>query len=47
MYKTDADIFCQKIEDVCEKLNFNKKARLYNRRYLSTLVNVIEENSDE
>jgi hypothetical protein len=46
MYKTDADIFCQKIEDVCEKLNFNKKARLYNRRYLSTLVNVIEENSD-
>lgn len=40
MAKNDADVFCQKIEDVCKKLNYKKRTREDNRRYLSTLVDI-------
>ena len=36
----NADIFCSKIENVCDKLGYRKKARAENRRYLQTLVTV-------
>lgn len=38
MDRVNWDIFCQKIEDVCDKLGYAKKSREDNRRYLSTLV---------
>lgn len=41
MSKLSADIFCQKIEDVCNKLDFIPKSRDENKSYLSTLVNIV------
>ena len=38
MDKVNADIFCQKIEDVCMKLNYNCKERSINRSMLESLV---------
>lgn len=38
MSKLNADIFCQKIEVVCDQLGYLKRTRVENLRYLSTLV---------
>ncbi|MFZ4456245.1 MAG: ATP-binding protein [Bacteroidales bacterium] len=40
MSPLSADIFCQKIETVCEKLGYSKKSRLENRSHLERLVSV-------
>lgn len=40
MIKKDADVFCQKVEAVCDALGYEKNARLVNRAYLETLVSV-------
>ena len=42
MSKLSADIFCQKIEFVCDKLGYKKKDRLTNRQHLATLVTITE-----
>lgn len=41
MAKLDADIFCQKIEHVCDSVGYLKKARAENMAYLATIVSVI------
>jgi len=38
MNKLNADIFCQKIEAVCDTLNYKGKNRIQNMAYLETLV---------
>lgn len=38
MTKLDADIFCVKIENMCDKLGYTKKSRAENKIYLETLV---------
>ncbi|GMO32550.1 MAG: ATP-binding protein [Termitinemataceae bacterium] len=38
--KLNADILCQKIEAVCDKLGYTKKARSVNMNYLDTLVTI-------
>ncbi|HTL67517.1 MAG TPA: ATP-binding protein [Lacunisphaera sp.] len=38
MTPLDADIFCQKIEAVCDKLGYKKKPRAANKAHLETLV---------
>lgn len=40
MTPLDADIFCQKIEVVCDKLGYKKKTRTDNLHHLGTLVSV-------
>jgi hypothetical protein len=40
MTQLDADIFCQKIEAVCDSLGYRKKTRQQNKDYLGTLVSV-------
>lgn len=40
MTALDADIFCQKIEAVCERLGYAPNDRINNRQFLSTLVSV-------
>lgn len=40
MYQLDSDILCQKIEAICDKLNYRKQTREENHRYLKTLVEV-------
>lgn len=40
MSKLSADIFSQKIEYICDKLGYKKKARHENRAYLETLVKI-------
>ena len=40
MSKLSADIFCQKIEFVCEKLGYQKKDRATNKTYLESLVKI-------
>lgn len=40
MMRLNADIFCQKIEAVCDALDYKKKARAQNMAYLGTLVSV-------
>lgn len=40
MHKLNADIFCQKIEAVCDELNYEKKSRADNMRHLGTLVTI-------
>lgn len=40
MDKVNADMFCQKIEDVCKKLNYTYKERSINRSMLESLVAV-------
>ena len=42
MSKLSADIFCQKIEFVCDKLGYAKKDRETNKKYLSTLTIITE-----
>lgn len=38
MSKLNADVFCQKIEHVCDQINYTKRTREENKTYLSTLV---------
>lgn len=40
MIPLNADVFCQKIEAVCEALGYVKKSRINNRAYLETLVSI-------
>lgn len=40
MSKLSADIFSQKIEYICDKLGYRKKARHENKAYLGTLVKI-------
>lgn len=40
MTKLNADVFCQKIEHICDQINYNKKNRSDNKAYLSTLVDI-------
>jgi len=42
MIRLNADIFCQKIETVCDKLGYQKKNREINMKYLETLVTIQE-----
>ena len=38
MDSVNEDIFCSKIESVCDKLGYSKQTREENKRYLETLV---------
>lgn len=40
MSPLSADIFCQKIEAVCDKIGYTKKAREENKEYLKQLISV-------
>lgn len=40
MIPLNADIFCQKIEAVCDALSYKKKTRVQNMAYLGTLVSI-------
>lgn len=40
MIRLNADIFCQKIEAVCDALNYKKKSRAQNMAHLGTLVSI-------
>lgn len=40
MTPVNADVFCQKIEAICDKLGYGKKARAANKRHLGTLVSI-------
>lgn len=40
MNPLNADIFCQKIEDVCRRLDYKVQSRNNNKKYLSTLVTI-------
>jgi hypothetical protein len=40
MIPLNADIFCQKIEAVCDALGYKKKTRTQNMEYLETLVSI-------
>ncbi|MGI6656331.1 MAG: ATP-binding protein [Desulfobulbus sp.] len=42
MVRLNADIFCQKIEAVCDALDYKKKNRTQNMTYLGTLVQIRE-----
>ena len=41
MDKVNVDIFCQKIEDVCQKLGYHQKSRTENKNMLTSLVAVL------
>lgn len=40
MIRLNADIFCQKIESLCDALDYKKKTRVQNMAYLETLVSI-------
>lgn len=40
MNHLNADIFCQKIEHICDELGYNKRTRKDNKDYLKTLVKI-------
>jgi len=40
MLRLNADIFCQKIEAVCDVLGYEKKTRLQNMNHLGTIVSI-------
>lgn len=40
MIRLNADIFCQKIESVCDVLGYKKKSRIQNMSHLGTLVSI-------
>lgn len=42
MTPLDADVFCQKIEAVCENLGYGKRDRAKNKEHLSTLISIRE-----
>lgn len=35
------DIFCQKIEAICDELGYAKRTRADNKAYLSSLISII------
>jgi hypothetical protein len=41
MSSLSIDIFCQKIEAVCDKIGYTKKTRQENKQYLQQLITVI------
>lgn len=40
MTPLNADVFCQKIESICDKLGYGKKSRAANLQHLGTLVSI-------
>lgn len=40
MDSLNADIFCQKIEHICDVLGYNKRSRVENKNYLKTLIEI-------
>jgi hypothetical protein len=42
MIPLNADVFCQKIEAICDALGYKKNVRAVNRAYLGTLVSIQE-----
>jgi hypothetical protein len=42
MNRLNADIFCQKIEAVCDALDYSNRARVVNMQHLETLVSVMD-----
>lgn len=40
MSTLSADIFCQKIEAVCDKIGYIKKTRIENKEYLKLLISI-------
>ena len=40
MSPLDADIFCQKIEDVCKRLDYKPQSRENNKKHLNTLIEI-------
>lgn len=42
MTSLNADIFCQKIEHVCDELGYEKRTRNENKGYLRTLVQIVD-----
>ena len=40
MDKVNADLFCSKIEDVCQKLGYNPKDRKTNISHLESMVKI-------
>ena len=40
MIRLNADVFCQKVEAVCDALGYKKKARAQNMAHLGTLVSI-------
>lgn len=40
MTPVNADVFCQKVEAICDKLGYGKKARATNMKHLGTLVSI-------
>lgn len=42
MTSLNADIFCQKIEHVCDELGYEKRTRNENKWYLRTLVQIVD-----
>ncbi len=40
MSPLSADIFCQKIEAVCEKIGYAKQTRENNKEYLKLLISI-------
>mgnify|MGYP000432867495 CR=1 FL=1 len=40
MSKLSQDIFCSKIEYICDKLGYKKKSRQENKDHLETLVKI-------
>ncbi|MDP8219537.1 MAG: ATP-binding protein [Candidatus Theseobacter exili] len=41
MSRLNADIFCQKIDHLCDVLEYRKKTRAENRAYLETLISIV------
>lgn len=41
MYKKDSDIFCVKVEDICDTLGYKKRTREENRNKLHQYINII------
>ncbi|MCZ7616456.1 MAG: hypothetical protein M5T52_23595 [Ignavibacteriaceae bacterium] len=40
MNRLNADILCQKIEAICDRLGYTKRTRVENMSYLETLVEI-------
>lgn len=40
MTPVNADVFCQKIESICVKLDYDKKSRKENKQHLGTIVSI-------
>lgn len=42
MNKPNVDVFCNKIEEVCNKLGYSLKSRQENKEYLEKLVTITD-----